>query len=162
RVHLVIPDRQVFAQTNQPPSASVVVKTRTRLGRGPVTAIQHLVAAAVAGLTPNGVAIIDDKGELLAGGPRDAGDNATAAMQEERTAGFEDRLRQRVENIVASIVGPGHAKVQIAAEMDYNRVTETAETFDPDSRVIRSSQTVQQDSNERGQRTAAAVSVGTA
>jgi flagellar M-ring protein FliF len=27
RVHLVIPDRQIFARDNQPPSASVVVKT---------------------------------------------------------------------------------------------------------------------------------------
>ena len=161
RVHLVIPDRQIFAQANQQPSASVVIKTRTRLGRGPVTAIQHLVASAVQGLTPNGVAIIDDKGELLAGGPSD-GDNATSEAQEERTAGFEERLRQRIENIVASIVGPGHSRVQVAAELDYNRVTETAETFDPDSRVIRSSQTVQQDSSEKGNRTTAAVSVGTA
>jgi flagellar M-ring protein FliF len=161
RVHLVIPDRQIFAQANQPPSASVVIKTRTRLNRGAVTAIQHLVAAAVAGLTPKGVAIIDDKGELLAGGPSD-GDNATSEAQEERTASFEERLRQRVENIVASIVGPGHARVQVAAEMDYNRVTETAETFDPDSRVVRSSQTVQQDSAEKGNKTTAAVSVGTA
>ncbi|MGZ9116821.1 MAG: flagellar basal-body MS-ring/collar protein FliF, partial [Methylocystis sp.] len=48
RIHLVIPERQVFARENQPPSASVVLKTRTRLSRGQVTAIQHLVAAAVA------------------------------------------------------------------------------------------------------------------
>src|SRR5215813_2443840 len=68
RVHLVIPDRQIFAQTNQSPSASVMLKTRSRLSRGQVTAVQHLVASAVAGLTPNNVAIVDDKGELLAGG----------------------------------------------------------------------------------------------
>ena len=161
RVHLVIPDRQIFARDNQPPSASVVVKTRTRLSRGQVSAIQHLVAAAVAGLTPNNVALVDDKGELLAGGNGD-GDNATAAVQEERISGFEDRLRQRVENIVSSIVGPGHARVQVAADMDFNRVTETAETFDPDSKVVRSSQTVQQDSASKDSRTAQAVSVGTA
>ena len=161
RVHLVIPDRQIFARDNQPPSASVVVKSRTRLTRGQVNAIQHLVAASVAGLTPNNVALVDDKGELLAGGGGD-GDTATAAVQEERTASFEDRLRQRVENIVSSIVGPGHARVQVAAEMDFNRVTETAETFDPDSRVVRSSQTVQQDSTETDPRTGAAVSVGNA
>ncbi len=161
RVHLVIPDRQIFARDNQPPSASVVVKTRARLSRGQVSAIQHLVAAAVAGLTPNNVALVDDKGELLAGGNGD-GDNATSAVQEERTSGFEDRLRQRVENIVSSIVGPGHSRVQVAADMDFNRVTETAETFDPDSRVVRSSQTVQQDSASKDNRNAAAVSVGTA
>ena len=162
RVHLVIPDRQVFARDNQPPSASVVVKSRARLSRGQVSAIQHLVAAAVAGLTPNNVALVDDKGELLAGGTGD-GDNATAAVQEERTAGFEDRLRQQVENIVSSIVGPGHARVQVAAEMDFNRVTQTAETFDPDGRVLRSSQTVQQDSTQKDNRsTGGAVSVGNA
>ena len=151
----------LFAQNTQPPTASVVIKARSRLQRGQVTAIQHLVAAAVAGLTPNSVAIVDDKGELLAGGNGD-GDAATAAVQEERTAGFEDRLRQRVENIVAGVVGPGHARVQVAAEMDFNRVTETQESFDPDSRVVRSSQTVQQDSSQMGARTGAAVSVGAA
>jgi flagellar M-ring protein FliF len=161
RVHLVIPDRQVFARDNQPPSASVVVKARTRLGRGQVSAIQHLVAAAVAGLSANNIALVDDKGELLAGGNGD-GDTATAAVQEERSSSFEDRLRQRIENIVSSIVGPGHARVQVAAEMDFNRVTETAETFDPDSRVVRSSQTVQQDSTQKQNRTGAAVSVGNA
>jgi flagellar M-ring protein FliF len=161
RVHLVIPERQVFARDNQPPSASVVVKTRVRLSRGQANAIQHLVAASVSGLGADNVALVDDKGELLAGGNGE-GDTAVAAAQEERTSSFEDRLRQRVENIVSSIVGPGKARVQIAAEMDFNRVTETAETFDPESRVVRSSQTVQQDSSETSPRTAAAVSIGNA
>jgi flagellar M-ring protein FliF len=162
RVHLVIPDRQVFARDNQPPSASIVVKTRARLSRGQVSAIQHLVAAAVQGLTPNGVAIVDDKGDLLAGGEGE-GDAAVASSQEERTSGFEDRLRQRVESIVASIVGPGHSRVQVAAEMDFNRVTQTTETYDPDSRVVRSSQTVQQDSQETNRAApGGAASVGSA
>ncbi len=162
RVHLVIPDRQIFARDNQPPSASVVVKARTRLSRGQVSAVQHLVAAAVAGLQANNVALVDDKGELLAGGGGSDGDQAGAAAQEERTSAFEDRLRQRVESIVSSIVGPGHGRVQVAAEMDFNRVTETAETFDPDSRVVRSSQTVQQDSQQKDKAAGSAVSVGTA
>ena len=161
RVHLVIPERQVFAQANQTPSASVVLKTRTRLGNGQVSAVQHLVAAAVAGLAPGDVAIIDERGELLAGRNGDT-ENAVALAQEDRTQAFEDRMRQRVESIVASVVGPGRTRVQVAAEMDFSRVTETSESFDPDSRVIRSSQTVEQNSSERGARTTAAVSVATA
>jgi flagellar M-ring protein FliF len=160
RVHLVIPERQVFAQVAQPPSASVVLKTRVRLGNGQVSAVQHLVAAAVAGLAPNDVAIIDERGELLAGRNGDT-ENDIALAQEDRTSAFEERMRQRVENIVASVVGPGRTRVQVAADMDFNRVTETSESFDPDSRVIRSSQTVEQNSSEQGARTAAAVSVGT-
>ena len=161
RVHLVIPERQVFAQTNQAPSASVVLKTRTRIGNGQVSAVQHLVAAAVAGLAPNDVAVIDERGELLAGRNGDT-QNDIALAQEDRASAFEERMRQRVENIVASVVGPGHSRVQVAAEMDFNRLTETSESFDPDSRVIRSSQTVEQNSSEQGPRTAAAVSVATA
>jgi flagellar M-ring protein FliF len=161
RVHLVIPERQVFAQASQTPSASVVLKTRTRLGNGQVSAVQHLVAAAVAGLAPNDVAIIDERGELLAGRNGDT-QNDIALAQEDRASAFEERMRQRVENIVASVVGPGGSRVQVAAEMDFNRVTETSESFDPDSRVIRSSQTVEQNSSEQGPRTAAAVSVATA
>jgi flagellar M-ring protein FliF len=161
RVHLVIPERQVFAQANQTPSASVVLKTRTRLGNGQVSAVQHLVAAAVAGLAPNDVAIIDERGELLAGRNGDA-QSDVAIAQEDRASAFEERMRQRVESIVASVVGSGKSRVQVAAEMDFNRVTETSESFDPDSRVIRSSQTVEQNSSEQGARTAAAVSVATA
>lgn len=159
RVHLVIPERQVFAQAIQPPSASVVLKTRVRLGNGQVSAVQHLVAAAVAGLAPNDVAIIDERGELLAGRNGDT-ENDIALAQEDRASAFEERMRQRVENIVASVVGPGRTRVQVAAEMDFNRVTETSESFDPDSRVVRSSQTVEQNSSEQGARTASAVSVG--
>jgi flagellar M-ring protein FliF len=161
RVHLVIPERQVFAQTNQTPSASVVLKTRTRLGNGQVSAVQHLVAAAVAGLAPNDVAIIDERGELLAGRNGDT-QNDIALAQEDRASAFEERMRLRVENIVASVVGSGRSRVQVAAEMDFNRVTETSESFDPDSRVIRSQQTVEQNSSEQGPRTAAAVSVANA
>src|SRR5215470_10893378 len=87
RVHLVIPDRQVFARDNQPPSASIVVKARARLNRGQVSAIQHLVAAAVSGLTPSGVAIVDDKGELLAGGEGE-GEAAAQAGREGRARGL--------------------------------------------------------------------------
>src|SRR5208283_4899469 len=61
---------------------------------------------------------------------------------------FEDRLRQRIESIVASVVGPGHVRVQVAADMNYNHVSETSETFDPDSKVVRSTQTVEQNASD--------------
>ena len=73
RVHLVVPERQIFSRDEQTPSASVVVKTRAMMGRGQVAAIQHLVAAAVASLVPDRVAIVDDRGNLLAGGDDKSG-----------------------------------------------------------------------------------------
>ena len=147
RVHLVVPERQLFARDAQEPSASVVLKTRGTLDRGQVQAIQQLVAAAVSGLNSDHVSIVDDKGNLLAGGAKD-GTAATSAEQEQHTTDFEERTRQRIDSIVASVVGPGHVRVQVSADMNYNHSTTTAETYDPDSKVVRSTQTVETSANE--------------
>ncbi|TXM79729.1 flagellar M-ring protein FliF, partial [Methylobacterium sp. WL122] len=58
-----------------------------------------------------------------------------------KQTGLERRLRSQIEEIVAGIVGPGRARVQVSAELDLNRVESRSETFDPESRVVRSSQT---------------------
>jgi flagellar M-ring protein FliF len=150
RVHLVIPERQIFSREAQNPSASVVLKTRGTLDRGQVSAIQHLVAAAVADLAPMRVAIIDDKGDLLAGGEDKSAADATGSDEEEQTTSLEDRLRQRIESIVASAVGQGHVRVQVAAEMNYDHINETSETYDPDSKTLRSTQSVEQNSTDAG------------
>src|SRR6202044_1790584 len=105
RVHLVIPERQIFSRDDQQPSASVVLKTAGRLDRGQVLAIQHLVAAAVAGLSPDHLAIADHPGTPLAGGRDKSGPDALARNQDEDTTNYENGLRQRIESIVSSVVG---------------------------------------------------------
>ncbi len=162
RVHLVIPERQIFSRDSQSPSASVVVKTRAMLAHGQVQAIQHLVAAAVASLSPDRVAIVDDRGNLLAGGQEKAGDDAAAGNGEQDTTDFEDRMRRRVESMVASIVGQGHVRAEVTAEMNYTHTTSTSEDYNPDSKVVRSTQTVEQNSNDSNGAGAGAVSVGNA
>ncbi|HEY0282654.1 MAG TPA: flagellar basal-body MS-ring/collar protein FliF [Rhizomicrobium sp.] len=148
RVHLVIPERQIFSRDAQAPSGSVVLKTRGVLGREQVGAIQHLVAASVAALTPERVAIVDDKGNLLAGGQDMSGDDAFSGRTEQNTTDFEDRMRRRIESMVASIVGQGHVRAQVAAEMNFTRTTSTSEDFNPDSKVVRSTQTVEQNASD--------------
>jgi flagellar M-ring protein FliF len=148
RVHLVVPERQVFAREDQSPSASVVVKTSSRLDRGQVGAIQHLVAAAVPSMTPSRVAIVDDRGNLLAGGDDNSGPQAMARDQDQNTSDMEESLRQRIETIVGSVVGAGHVRAQVTADINYNHTTTTAESYDPDSKVIRSTQTVEQNASD--------------
>ena len=148
RVHLVVPERQIFSRDAQNPSASVVVKTRGVLGKGQVAAIQHLVAAAVASLTPDHVAIIDDKGNLLAGGTDLQGPDGAATAQEQHTTDYEERIRERVEAMVASVVGQGHVRAQVTANIDYNHINETSETYDPDSKVVRSTQTTEHNASD--------------
>ncbi|WP_147026617.1 flagellar basal-body MS-ring/collar protein FliF [Methylobacterium oxalidis] len=140
RVHLVLPERRLFERDREAPSAAIVLKLMGDLDAGQVRAIRHLAASAVEGLKPERVSIVDERGRLLADGARGA-DARTGADLEEKQSGLERRLRLQIEEIVAGIVGQGRARVQVSAELDMNRVESRSETFDPESRVVRSSQT---------------------
>lgn len=139
RVHLAIPEKKLFERDRQEPRASIVLKVRGELEAGQIRAIRHLVATAVHGLKPEKVSIVDETGRLLADG---AGNETDAAMlAQDKQSNHERRLRSQVEEIVASVVGRGRARVQVAAEMDFNRVQQVTDNFDPESRVVRSTQT---------------------
>jgi flagellar M-ring protein FliF len=140
RVHLVIPERQLFQRDRRPPSASIVLKVRGSLGPGEIRAVQHLVATAVDGLTPERVSIVDETGRLLASGTDNDQDGVVSSSLQERVVAVEARLRNQIEEILNSIVGPGRARVRVAADVDFNRTTETTETFDPEGQVVRSTQ----------------------
>lgn len=140
RVHLVLPERELFRRERKDPSASIVLSVRGELSASEIRAVQHLVASAIEGLTPNRVSIVDDQGNLLASGTENE-QGALAGAADERTLGYENRLRTRVEDMLADIVGTGRARVEVAAEIDYNRSTTTEERFDPEGQVVRSTQT---------------------
>jgi flagellar M-ring protein FliF len=84
------------------------------------------------------VSIVDEAGQLLADGASGEADNA---IGDERRSAFEKRMRNQVEAIVSSVVGSGRARVQLSADFDYNKITQTSDRFDPEGRVLRSSQT---------------------
>jgi flagellar M-ring protein FliF len=146
RVHLVLPERPLFSREKVEPSASIVLKVRGALESQQVRAIRHLVASAVNGLKPERVSIVDEAGRLLADGASGASENEPGGHAEERQAAYERRLRQEIESIVSSVVGPGRARVQLTAEFDFNRITQTSDQFDPEGRVLRSSQTREEQS----------------
>jgi flagellar M-ring protein FliF len=143
RVHLVLPERPLFARETPEPSASIVVRVRGALEPQQIRAIRHLVASAVNGLKPQRVSIIDEAGQLLADG---AGGTTDNAIGDERRAGYEKRMRSEIEAIVSSVVGAGRARVQLSADFDYNKITQTSDRFDPEGRVLRSSQTREESS----------------
>jgi len=145
RVHLVLPERPLFSRDKPEPSASIVLKLRGALDGQQVRAVRHLVASAVNGLKPTRVSIVDENGRLLADGSDDQTQGFSLSADERKVA-FERRLRDQVEQIVSSVVGPGRARVQLTADFDFNRVTQTSDRFDPESRVVRSSQTREESS----------------
>ena len=143
RVHLVLPERPLFSRETPEPSASIVVRVRGTLEPQQIRAIRHLVASAVSGLKPQRVSIVDEAGQLLADG---AGGDDGNAVADERRAGLEKRMRNQVEAIVSSVVGAGRARVELSADLDYNKITQTSDKFDPEGRVLRSSQTREESS----------------
>jgi flagellar M-ring protein FliF len=149
RVHLVVPERQLFAREQQEPSAAIVLRLRGMLDAGQVRAIRHLTASAVKGLKPERVSIVNEQGQLLANGSGDEG-SAVASGLDDRHAAFERKLREQIESIVTSVVGPGHARVQVSAEIDYSRIQQTSDTFDPESKVVRSTQSREESSSAGG------------
>jgi flagellar M-ring protein FliF len=149
RVHLVLPERPLFSRDKVEATASIVLKVRGTLEAQQVRAIRHLVAAAVNGLKPERVSVVDEAGRLLADGAKV--DITGGVSGEERQIAYERRLREQIEGIVSSVVGPGRARVQLTADFDFNRVTQTSEKFDPEGRVMRSSQTREESSGVDGQ-----------
>lgn len=146
RVHLVLPERALFSRERSEPSASIVLRVRGGLEPAQIRAIRHLVASAVRGLSPQRISIVDEGGRLLADGAGDAS-GMMGSTVDERKAGQERRLREQVESIIASVVGPGRARVQVTADMDFNRITQTLDDFDPERRVVRSTQTREEQSS---------------
>ncbi len=143
RVHLVLPERPLFSREAPEPSASIVVRVRGSLEAQQIRAIRHLVASAVNGLKPQRVSIVDEAGQLLADG---AATDPEQAVGDERRIAFEKRMRKQVEDIVSSVVGSGRARVQLSADFDFNKVTQTSDKYDPEGRVLRSSQTREEQS----------------
>lgn len=147
RVHLVLPEREVFSRQRREPSASIVLKVRgAPLAQSQVKAIQYLAASGVDGLKPGRVSIVDEAGNLLASGDGNETAAALNATFDERNIAYERRLRSEIERIVESIVGPEKARVRVTAELDFNRVTRTSDRYDPDGQVVRSTQTVEESS----------------
>ncbi len=159
RVHLVLPEKQLFKKDEQKPTASIVLKTRGTLGPEQIRAIQHLVASAVPGLDPSRISVVDETGRLLAQGGGDDSEAYLASTADQRTQSYQQEVESRVRDIVESVVGAGRARVRVAAEMDFNRISQTKDVFDPNGQVVRSTQTreeqaLSQDTAGSGQVTA--------
>jgi flagellar M-ring protein FliF len=149
KVHLSIPDRPLFQQNSEKPKAAVVLKlTGTMMPGEKVRAIRNLIASQVPGLDVNAVTVTSTDGRLLAAASEDGGSGAGGgAGVDERRAAMEDSFRKKVLDVIENIAGPGAAKVTVSIDADFNKVTQSSETYNPDGRVVRSETTVEDTSD---------------
>ncbi len=155
RVHLVMPRRELFTRDRQEPSASVALKLRGGgLDKSEIRAVQNLVATAVPGLKTSRITIVDSSGQLLAKGGEDGEGASGDTDAQEYRIGLENRLKAAIEAMLEKTLGVGKAKVQVNADIDFDRIVTNSETFDPESQVARSVQTSEEteQSNERNVR----------
>ena len=161
RVHLVLPRRELFGRDTREPSASIILRTSGQLERGQIAAIQHLVAAAVPKLATSRVSIVDDKGNLLARGGDGEGAGAANTGLTEYQSAIENRMKRAVEELIERTVGAGKVRATVSAEIDFDRVTTNDEVYDPDSQVVRSTQTIEEQSQSTDSDGNTPVTVGT-
>ncbi|MCC7410874.1 MAG: flagellar M-ring protein FliF [Gammaproteobacteria bacterium] len=145
RVHLAIPKDSVFLRTRHSASASVLLDLYSgrQLEERQIGAIVHLVSASVPELQPDNVTIVDQNGRLLTD-RYGSGDLAVSAERFDYTGRIERSYAERIEEILAPIVGADGVKAQVTAELDFTAVEQTSERFNPDLPAVRSEQTLEE------------------
>jgi flagellar M-ring protein FliF len=151
RVHLTFPKDSVFLDTQQPAKASVLVRLKpgARLSPQNVQAINHLVASAVEGLSPDAVSVLDMNGNLL-GRPRASG---TLDGPELSEAGLDYRhqveadLLAKINSTLEPLLGPEKFRAGVSVECDFTGGEQSEEIFDPARTVMLSSQRTEDNSN---------------
>jgi len=135
-VHLAIPQKDIFSDDEQRPTASVLVASRAgkELNQGQVQAIVHMVASSVEGLDPEHVTVAGSNGVVLSAG----GGQAVVAggdLRSQQTAQFEQRMNSALQRMVDSVVGPGHAVVTTTADLDFDQTETKTQTYVADPTV---------------------------
>jgi flagellar M-ring protein FliF len=148
RIHLAIPKQSVFVRNRQKPRASVVVDLYSgrALTDGQVAAIVHLVGSSVANLEVENVTVVDQNGRLLTNGAATK-EMAQTSTQFEYTQRLEKSYIERIENILAPIVGNDAIRAQVTADIDFTFSEQTQETYNPDTPTPRSVQTFEEQSS---------------
>jgi flagellar M-ring protein FliF len=144
RVHLVLPHRQPFEQQKTDAQASVML---TLAGHGTlsneaVRSVVDLVAAAVPGLKPGAITVVDSNLHLLVQAGSDDGALAGGLHADELRQRMETRLSQAVELMLERSLGIGHVHAEATIALNFDKVTEKQERYDPDSSAVRSTQAV--------------------
>ncbi|MEX0737921.1 MAG: flagellar basal-body MS-ring/collar protein FliF [Pseudohongiella sp.] len=146
RVHLATPERSVFVRNSRKPTASVFLALHSgrQLSDIQVQAIANLVASSVPEMMPEDVTVVDQMGNLLSR----TGENTEMMMAAEQFAyvrRYEETLVGRINRILHPLLGAGRFTAEVAADVDFTRTEQAAETYNPEASVVRSEQSL----NER-------------
>jgi flagellar M-ring protein FliF len=151
RVHLAVPRQSPFVHEHHGASASVFVQLKAgrRLDQEQVQSIINLVASSIPELEPGQVTVVDQQGRLLST-PDGHDEFSLREQQFDMAHRLEDDYRQRVESLLAPLVGAGRVRAQVVAQMDMSTTEEAREQYRPESQIVRSEQTTEQSTRDGG------------
>ena len=143
RIHLVIPEKSLFKESEKPATASIVLKLKSNrvLRENEVQGVVHLVASSIEGMNPDHVTVLDSRGKILSkgNGTSDPASKLTSAMQETQR-GYEKNVEERIQSLLDRIVGSGKTVARVSATFDFKQIERVEEKFDPESIAVRSEQ----------------------
>ncbi len=149
RVHLVVPERSLFIEEQQPPSASVIlrlIEPGKRMDKKEIDAMVNLLTMSIEGLESNNVSISDNNGKALFS-PKEEG--SVDGSQLDYRLRYEANLERRIQELLSPVLGAGKLIAKVSADLDYSQRTIRREIFDPESAVIRSEQRTEEQQTGR-------------
>ncbi len=151
RVHLAIPRQSIFIRNRAKASASVMVKLLPgrSLEEGHVSAIINLVASSIPYLESSQVTIVDQWGKLFTSGAG-ASDSGESRKQFEYSRKIETLYTRRIEQLLVPLIGEGGIRATVTADVDFSVSEQTQELFDADPTQIRSEQSQDQQTSNKG------------
>ena len=127
-VHLALPEKKVFSDEQDPPTASILVDTAvgTELDAEKVQAIVNLTASSIDGLDPDNVTVTDSSGRVLSS---EAGSTGSST-RDQAVEDFETDQTSQIQSMLDRVVGPGNSIATYTADLDFDKVTSESTTYD--------------------------------
>ncbi len=142
RIHLVMPQRSLFVEDQQSPSASVVLKLNNpsqKPDSKEISAILNMMLMSVEGLDKAHLSITDSGGKVLYHPEEDSIAGISSTQMEHRLRVQRD-LERRIDEMLVPVFGLGRVISKVNVDMDFSQKTIRREIFDPDSSAVRSEQ----------------------
>lgn len=148
RVHIVMPEKALFAEDQKSPTASVALTLQKgrRLSDAQVAGIVHMILTSVEGMTRESITVIDQNGNVMFSGGGDE-KSGLSSKQMDMQVNMEKKLENGVRQLLEKVVGSAGVSVKVSASMNFSQVEKVVEAVDPESRVALSENTTTETSN---------------
>ncbi|MFI5840613.1 flagellar basal-body MS-ring/collar protein FliF [Catenuloplanes sp. NPDC051500] len=157
-VHLAIPQKDVFSDDAEKPTASVLIaaKGNSPLNSQQVQSVVHLVASSVDGLEPTAVTVADSSGKVLSAGDGSSV-GAGSGDADQKTTAFQTSMNGKIQAMLDKVLGPGNSTVTTTADLDFDNTETKTTKYSYDPTVPALSETSSRETYSNGANTAAGV-----